>query len=209
MSSGWESDLVVLVPDKDMESAIAGLLSRPQALGIRQMKFKIYVHTTGHDSGCLRDSHNFLRSMTNLYAHALVLFDRFGCGQEEQSRESLEQIVEQRLSDSGWDDRAAVIVLDPELEIWVWSNSPHVDRCLGWKGKQPKLRHWLCSQGLWPENKLKPSDPKKAIEQALRKVQKPRSSSLYEQLAKAVSLQGCTDRAFAKFKEVLQRWASA
>jgi hypothetical protein len=204
--SRWESDMVVLVSDKNLEAAIAGLLSRPQALDIRQMKFKIHVHPW-RDSGCLLDSHNFLRPLTDLYAHALVLFDRFGCGQEGQSRESLERMVERQLSDTGWNDRAAVIVLDPELEIWVWSSSPHVDRCLGWEGKQPKLRPWLCSQGLWPENTLKPSDPKKAIEQALRKVQKPRSSSLYEQLAKAVSLQGCTDQAFAKFKQVLQRWA--
>lgn len=203
--SRWQSDMVVLVPDKNLEAAIAGLLSRPQALGIRQMKFKIYVHAC-RDSGCFLDSQNFLRPWTDLYAHALVLFDRFGCGQEAQSRESLEQIVERRLFDAGWDDRAAVIVLDPELEIWVWSSSPHVDRCLGWEGKQPKLRTWLSSQGFWPENTPKPSDPKKAIEQALRKVQKPRSSSLYEQLAKSVSLQGCTDQAFAKFKEVLKAW---
>jgi hypothetical protein len=208
MSSGWESDLVVLVPDKDMESAIAGLLSRHQALGIRQIKFKIHVHPW-RDSGCFLNSHNFLCLMTNRYAHALVLFDHDGCGQEGQSRESLEEMVERQLSDAGWDDRAAVIVLDPELEIWVWSSSPHVDRCLGWEGKQPKLRHWLCSQELWLENTSKPTDPKKAVEQALRKAQKPRSSSLYEQLAKAVSLQGCTDQAFAKFKAVMQRWALA
>ncbi|MEW5801241.1 MAG: hypothetical protein AB1847_03955 [bacterium] len=202
-----ESDLVVLVPDKNMEATIAGLLSRPHALGIPQMQYRIYVHTW-RDSGCLLDSHNFLRPLMNLHAHVLVLFDRHGCGQEGQSRESLEEIVESRLSDAGWNDRAAVIVLDPELEIWVWSNSPHVERCLGWEGKQPGLRAWLCSQGLWPDNSPKPSDPKKAVEQALCKAGKPRSSSLYEQMAKLVSFQRCTDQAFAKFKEVLQKWAS-
>jgi hypothetical protein len=28
---------------------------------------------------------------------------------------------------SGWENRAAAVVLDPELEIWVWSDSPEVE----------------------------------------------------------------------------------
>ena len=53
--------------------------------------------------------------------------------------ENLETEAEQRLSSSGWDDRAVAIVLDPELEIWVWSDSPEVDDVLGWRGRIPRL----------------------------------------------------------------------
>ena len=44
-------DLVVLAADKDMEYALKGLLSRPQALGIRTIEADIRVHP-GHDPAC-------------------------------------------------------------------------------------------------------------------------------------------------------------
>jgi hypothetical protein len=53
---------------------------------------------------------------------------------------------------------------------------------------------------------MKPFDPKLAVEQVLRQAGKPRSSAIYEQLARRVSLQRCTDPAFVKFTTVLQKW---
>lgn len=198
-------NLVVLVADSNAESTVCGLLLRPQALGIRPVRFDVYVHVA-RDPGCFKTGHDFLRPMTNRYTHGLVLFDRIGSGQDRRTRESLEESVRARLAASGWDDRAEVIVLDPELEIWVWADSTHVDHCLGWHGRQPSLRAWLFSQGLWSENDPKPSDPKAALEQALRLVRKPRSSSLYKRLAERVSLRSCQDPSFVKFKRTLRNW---
>jgi hypothetical protein len=113
---GWESDLVVLVPDKSIEAAILGILSRPEALGIRSVESKVFVHPD-RDPGCLLRAHEFLRSMTARFAYGLVLFDRDGCGREGQDREALEEEVTRKLAAAGWDDRAAVIVIDPELEV--------------------------------------------------------------------------------------------
>jgi hypothetical protein len=208
--SGFVADIVVLVPDKNMEAAVRGLLSRPGALSIRALQWKVYIHIE-RDPGCFHRGHDFLRSMAARYAHGLLMFDRQGSGQENKSRESLEQAVETRLSHSGWGDRAAAIVLDPELEIWVWSDSPEVNRCLGWISRETSLRSWLynCNQRLWPANADKPSDPKAAVDMILREVRKPRSSAIYEQLARQVSVNRCTDLAFKKFKLTLQNWFPA
>ncbi|MBI2875671.1 MAG: hypothetical protein HYY20_02180 [Candidatus Tectomicrobia bacterium] len=200
-------DLVILVADKNMEFTIKGLLSRPKALGVRFLANDLFVHPE-QDTGCLLRSHDFLRSFINRYAHALVMLDREGCGREGSSREVLEREVEDRLSRSGWGNRAVAIVLDPELEIWVWSDSPHVDSVLGWEGKQPDLKTWLRSQGFWDAQRTKPDRPKEAVEEALRLARKARSSSNYFQLAQRVGFGRCTDPAFLKLKAALQDWFS-
>jgi hypothetical protein len=198
-------DLIVLVADKNMEYTLKGVLSRPPALGIRPITFDVNVHIE-RDPGCFQSGPNFLRGLVNRYQQALVVFDREGSGQEYQTREALENDLEQRLAAAGWQQRAAAIVIDPELDVWIWSDSPHVDRILGWANRQPDLRTYLRVHDWWPTARLKPDRPKEAVEQALRIVKKPRSSAVYLQLAETVSFQRCNDAAFLKLKASLQRW---
>lgn len=201
-------DLIVLVADQDIEFSVRGLLSRHRAIGSRKMakgEYDVYRHLE-HDPGCLQDSHNFLRPFINLYAHALIIFDREGCGKDDLSRGDLENLVEKQLAINGWGNRAAAIVLDPEFEVWVWSESPHVDALLGWKGRQPDLISWLVEQGFKESNEAKPNRPKEAVEEALRIARKAKSASLYKQLAERVSLKKCIDPAFDKFKAIMQTW---
>lgn len=201
----YQKDLVVLVPDRNTEFAVKGVLTRPQALGIREISSEIFVHI-GRDAGCYLGSHDFLRPMCQKFQHALVIFDRVGCGREDHPREEIEEKVGLKLAVSGWEDRAAVVVIDPELEAWVWSDSPEVVSCLGWTSDLANLRRWLSKNGWWPSSSLKPPDPKLAVEQVLRKVRKPRSSAIYEQLARCVSFQRCTDPAFLKFRHIMREW---
>ncbi len=199
-------DLVVLTADRDTSATIQGLLSRPRALGIREVTADYFVDER-RDPGCRTRGHELLRPFAKRYDHGLLVFDREGCGQErEASREELEESVRARVTQTGWGNRAEVIVLDPELEIWVWSDSPHVDSVLGW---DTGLRETLCNEGFLEEGEMKPARPKEAVEWALRKAGKPRSSSLYRRLASQVSLNRCIDPAFAKFKATLQGWFPA
>jgi hypothetical protein len=198
-------DLVILAADKNMEHAIRGLLCRNESLRVRPLSCDVYVHPE-KDPGCFLKGHDFVRSFHRSYLHAIVMFDREGCGQESRSRDQLEREVEDRLSQAGWERRAAAIVIDPELENWVWSNSPHVEICLGWKDRAPRLRQWLVAEGYSAGPESKPMHPKQAVEQALRTVKKPRSSSIYLQLAQNVTLEGCIDGAFLKFRQTISSW---
>lgn len=135
--------------------------------------------------------------------------DREGCGREAAGREQLEKEIEFRLDDSGWEDRAAAVVIDPELEIWVWSDSPHVDAIIGWEGRDPPLRTWLKDREFLREDQIKPLRPKEALEGALRVSRTPRSSSIYLKLAQKVSLERCIDPSFVKLKIILQEWFRA
>lgn len=200
-----QKDLLILVADKNMEYAIRGLLYRNASFGMRPLSCDVYVHPE-RDPGCFLKGHDFVRPFHRSYSYSIVMFDREGCGQESKTRDQLEAEVESRLSQAGWDRRAAAIVIDPELENWVWSNSPHVEICLGWKGRVPRLRQWLVNEGFSAGLESKPMHPKKAVEQALRSVKKPRSSSLYLELAQNVTLEGCTDGAFLKFRQTISSW---
>jgi hypothetical protein len=202
---GFTRELVVLVADKDMEEAIKGLLGRPQALGIRPVQYDIFVYPR-RDPGIVNEAQDFLRSFTQSHEHALVLFDHEGCGRDETAPSVLENQIEEALARTGWADRSRVIVLVPELEAWVWSQSPHVPRCLGWAGQQPPLRQWLAETGRWPPDAPKPPRPKEAYLDALRYARKAQSSAIYGELARSVSLQGHSDAAFLRFTTTVRAW---
>ena len=198
-------DLVVLVADKSMECAVAGVLDRPQSLGIRGLIHKELVHPY-HDPGCCTDAHNFLKSCASSYAHALVMFDHEGCGRESASVKQLEQEVEGRLSESGWGDRARAVVIAPELEAWFWSDSPHVDEVVGWRDTTVNLRTWLVQQGFLADREVKPERPKETLDKALRQTNKRHSSSLFAEIAGKVGLERCQDPSFHRFRDILREW---
>jgi hypothetical protein len=203
--TGTGKDLVVLVADRNMEAMVHAILLRPQALGIRAVDFEIRRHPE-RDCGCVLSGVEYLKLFIGTHQYALLLFDHEGCGKEIESPPNIEARLESNLSDSGWGKKSVAIVIEPELETWVWGNSVHVVREMGWYGRTPDLGTWLVSKGLLAEDGKKPSRPKEAVEAALREVRKPRSSALYEALGEKVSLARCEDRAFIKLKKVLKDW---
>lgn len=197
-------DLIILVADKNMEFAMRGIFERRQALEMREITCDLYVHPE-RDPGCLNRGHDFLKPFVGSHAHALVMLDHQGCGREHVPVGKLEEEMEAKLEGQGWLGCAA-IVIGPELENWVWSDSPQVDHVLGWSGKNPKLRDWLHDKGYWVSGEPKPCAPKEAVEAAIRLVRKQRSSFLYADLASKVGLDRCTDRSFIKLKSSLRSW---
>lgn len=201
-----QGDLVVLAADKNMSVAVGTLITRTRALGIRSIRSQILINPE-HDPGSLRRCHDFLHSYAPNFAHALVLFDREGCGSTAEAT-ALEADAENRLRPV-WGDRARDVVIDPELEAWVWSDSPHVDEALGWEGHLPALRDWLILENHCDRHGSKPRNPKSAMEAALRVVRRPRSSAIFAQIAANVSLERCDDRAFLRLRDILSGWFGA
>ncbi len=196
------NDLIVLVADRNMKFAVQGILERNHSLKIRKISYHIEPHIQ-HDPGIYNTAHNFLRGYLDKYSYALVMLDKEweGCNKNVKQ---LEEYIQLNLDDSGWKDRSQVIVIDPELEIWVWSDSPHVASCIGWDDAE--LRNWLKSNNHILPNSYKPLNPKNVFENALRIKGKQRSSAIFSKLAEEVSFERCTDKSFCKFKTTLQSW---
>lgn len=206
MSGNYQQDLVVLVPDNDIEQTIRGLLDRHRDLNIRSVSWTLIKHPN-HDPGCFNEGHNLLRTFHNQAEHALNIFDHDGSGQEQQSPESVEEEARIQLARNGWGERAQVIVIQPEIEEWIWSGSPSVDRIMGWGGLAPTLREWLTNQGYYSApDQIKPANPKEAFRAALQESRKKPSAALFRQMADRVNFDNCEDRAFNKLRSLLQQW---
>jgi hypothetical protein len=197
-------DLLVLVPDRDIEATVRGVLSQPRKLGTRIISAKVLLHPH-HDPGCLRDGVALLRGQRDSYQHALLIFDHDGCGREAIARERIESDLEQALDASGWGVDAAAVVISPEVEAWVWSDSPEVEQELGWGGRTPDVRSWLRTRG-FESRGSKPVDPKGALRAVLREAKRQASPVRFQRLAERVSFQRCIDPAFQKLERVLCAW---
>ena len=204
-------DLVVLVPDADIEQAVGGLLSRPDGLGLAPLEWAVVRHPD-RDPGCRVRAVEFLRPYLLRFRRALVVFDREGCGSGD-SREDIQRGVEGALSRNGWMDRAKAIVIDPELEVWLWNGSARVAEELGWGRDYSELRDHLAACGLWPEDAAKPPEPKRAAREAMRKARvrsrSRRSPAKFRRLACQVAagtLGSCEDPAFRELIDTLTGW---
>lgn len=203
MNSEIQKDLIVLVADKDMEQAVKALLKRHESLRIRQdITFDVLVDP-GHDPKVFLRAHEFLRPYQNQYRYCLVMFDRIGSGQEDRSAKNLEDEVQSRLEKAGWRGRCAVVVLDPELEVWVFVDSPRVAEVIARCDEDLVNKKKKCDVDL---STGKPNHPKEVMREILNEKRIPWSSALHGKLAEKVSLAKCQDKAFKKFSEVLRSW---
>jgi hypothetical protein len=209
MSTPFDFDLVALVADADQRETLTSLLGkRRKSLGIRDLRYKLLKHPQ-RDSGCVHGAVAVLETQVGLAMHALVVLDHEGSGQETVAAQELARRLKGRLEDAGWEDRAEVVVIQPELEAWVWSDSPHLEEVLGWPEDEPHLRSWLAAKGLWLEGSPRPTHPEEALHRVLKHTRVRHSAALYGQLAEKVSLVHCSDASFVHLKSVLRRWFPA
>lgn len=203
-------DLVVLVADLDMQEVIKVLLSsRNDALNIRKVSYEIERHIM-RDSGVYTNPEDVLTALLNdEFLHCLVFLDYEGCGADTKiSRVPPEKVAEEiksKLVCKGWNkDRTEVIVFIPELEIWVWTNSPHTAKALGCEDYF-KLKEELTE--FFTKNTHKPERPKEAVEKIKeRKRIRKQLPAIYKEIAEKVTLGSCQDESCIKFKNTLQKW---
>jgi hypothetical protein len=203
---GLPLDLSVLVADADQKAAIEGLLeSRTSSLGIRPCRFEVQKHPQ-RDNGCVGGGVKLLALARSQAEHALLVFDREGCGKEGETAEELEHRLDVELDQSGWEGRARTVVIDPETEIWLWSDSPHVATTFGWTSERGEIRAWLGERGFLAPGEMKPSHPKEAMLEVLRETGVKRSAANFGAIARKVSLDRCRDRSFLRLRDLLRGW---
>jgi hypothetical protein len=181
-------DLLVLAANRDLQLTLDTILSRPKVYALRPLTWKTLTHPQ-RDRGCFEEGERLLRTLVRQSQHALVVLNRRSSGHDHLQREGIETEIENRLARSGWEDRAAAIVVDPELEAWVWSQPGGIATLLKWQDQSPSL-----------------DEPKGAFEAALREAKVPKSASLFQQMAKNVRFRRCEDPAFRKLRGQLQAW---
>jgi hypothetical protein len=199
-------DLIVVVADSYQEKVMEGLLPRlPLSSGTAVFAFDI-IRNPGHDSGSYNDSHELLRPFMNQYRYAVVIFDFEGCGAEHlKTKKEIEQEVQGLLNNNGWDNRNAIVVIEPEVENWMWIDNIHVEQAIGWE-KPESLYNWARNEGLIAGSANKPTRPKETLEAALRISETPKSTAIYKKIASLVSYKRCEDPSFNQLIRQLTDW---
>ena len=203
-------DCVFLLADKNMEGAFTGFFMRDGfhlSLGIQHFTFDRTMDilvASGNDPDIYTRAHELLRSYRRTHRFAVVVLDNAWEG--SPGVEMIQNTVQENMISSGWHRRRfEVVVIDPELEAWIWQDSQHVASAFRFT-QRSSLRQWLGEQGLWNADAAKPADPKRAVEVTLRTSRLPRSSAIYRQITSRISVQGCTDSAFHRLSDALRRW---
>lgn len=200
------------VADTNMAEAFKGFLTRSQfnlSLGCGSFQFDP-LHDLARaagktDGGLWRHAGGLCKGYLKTHQRLVVCLDRDFGGSPGQAK--IRADIENQLLDVGW--QAAnfkVLVIDPELEHWIWQNSIHVERALNHKGGQP-LRTMLQASGDWPAGSAKPLDPKGVLERIVRtNLRGNRSSAIYSKITSKVSVGGCQDGEFIALRQQLQAW---
>lgn len=154
------------------------------------------------DGGLHRRAHELLRRYLSTHERALVVLDQQFGG--ERAADVVRRDILANLTTSGWSrENVDVVVIDPEIEVWLWKDNPNVWTSLGCDGS------WLDKlqdEGKWLEGRPKPQDPKGAIQEIIRKNQMGSYSAVYSMIASKVSVKHCTDESFVHFRSCLQQW---
>jgi hypothetical protein len=196
-------DLVFLVADKDMQFALNGGIKRHEALNIRQITFDFLPHPQ-HDPGVRTTGVSMLNLVKNKYSHALLILDFEGSGTDHSSATALEEELDHELS-LNWSNNAKAIVIDPELEVWMWGSDNAMEVHIG-RPDQSGIRPWLKTKGFQFNANEKPLRPKEALDLVLKNNHRPHSSAIFDLIASNISLQNCKEKSFLRLKKQLQTW---
>ena len=204
-------DCLFLLADSNMKAAFEGFLTREAfhlSLGCGAFDFDpiqdLFVAAGDNDPGLYTRGHELLRPYQNTHRHAVIVIDAAWDG--SPGAEVIRQHLTAKIRESGWEENDfKVIVIDPELEEWIWQQNHHVANALGCNHIQEILDDMRAS-GIWPEGQAKPNHPKEALETVLRKNRIPRSSSIYQKITSRVSVNHCQDGAFQELLAALCLW---
>lgn len=201
-------ELIILVADGTMAAVFQAFFERQfhHSLGCAQFDFDpgadIFHDPLNTDGGVHKRCHEILRAYLKTHRRALVVLDR-QFGAERQASE-IRFEIENKLNSNGWLDRAAAIVIDPELEVLLWQDNPNVERLLRHTG--PSLRQLLASDGRWPLGSAKPPSPKELIRSIIRSNHAGAPIVVYSQIVRSVTTAGCVDPAYQALREVMRTW---
>lgn len=207
-------DCVFFVADKTMRETFLGFLGREDRgnqLGCGAFEFDpgedLFFAAGQNDPGLWTRANELVRPFLTTHHKAVVALDCAWNGSPGQA--AILECISQQLQDSGWDtNRFVVIAINPELEEWIWQDSPILEKELRHSGPA-SLRLSLAERGLWPANQSKPPSPKEVFLQIQEENRVKKSSAVFKRIAAAVPIAACTDPEFKRLIAQLQAWFPA
>jgi len=197
-----------------MAQVLKSFLSRgylEDRLGCRTFDFDfqqdivVNVRNGNTDGGIHRRAHELLRRFIRSHQNAVVMLDKNFGGQMPAA--VVREEIRNNLLRNGWSTECVeVVVIDPELEVWLWQRSnPHIARAFRYNGAV-SLEEFLEAEGFWPSTARKPAKPKEAVHLLLRRYRAGVPMVVYTRVVENISVSGCQDPAFSRLVGALRRW---
>ena len=207
-------DCVFFTADSTMKQAILGFMSRNDRfahynLGTAPFTFEpnedLFSSAT-MDPGTYTTGEELLKPFRNTHRHAVLMLDADWDG--SPGADNIRNDLTDRILASGWSaDAFKVIVIDPELEAWIWQRNQRVATALKFGSVAEMVKAVHDAKIDWPNGNAKPSRPKEALEAVTtRKRGIGYSSALHRSITATVTLVGCQDAAFLELRHTLQVW---
>lgn len=210
-------DCCFLVADQAMGIAFERVLSRPDrdtVLGTGPFAFDPAPHVDliqipdYTDGGVYKHAHRILEPKLATHRHAVVCLDRKAKGLPPAGR--IRGNIASNLRASGWPrERTAVIVIDPELERWLWLDHPICEQAFGYDRSSygRSMRSMMEEQGQWRATDEKPHDCDSALAWAgRRRGRKCWPAHVFKSMLSMAPVDLCVDPAFLQLRDTLQRW---
>lgn len=207
-------DLFVLTADADAEAVIRGVLSRPEALGIKDIEATV-DRFVGRDSGIVRDGPAFLRAakFKQSFEKVILVWDHHGSGWEQKKTpEEAASDVAKQLELVTWKNRSLPVVVVPEIEEWLWHGTSAIRFHFGID--EETLQQWV--EEFAERWDTTPVEAKKHLPKEMfefvrgEKMHKPKTPRHFEQIASRVSIPAWEKSAsFLSFAQMLRTWFPA
>lgn len=202
--------VLFVLADKDMKETLLGLFGRDDwssTLGCSAFDIDdrdLLVPPGQKDPGLFKRAHELARPFLRTHHHLMVLLD---CAWEgAPDRTEIEQTIGENLQRNGWDrDRFEVVAIEPELEIWLWSDTKALRRafeCELATGDRSTLDAAI-KELSW----RRMDDPKMRLAHLRGRLRIPASSAQFRRFAASADLARCTDPAFCRLRDTLRRWS--
>jgi hypothetical protein len=205
-------DLLLLAADADAGAFFSSLISRNDALGIRQITLDTDRHP-GRDSGAVQSGPELLRMRKGAYQRVLLILDHHGSGREQRMDPGhLERSLQQRLDHCTWTNSSLVVVLAPELERWLWCTGAALARHFG--VTQDELTGYAdrwCSMHDLSLDQAKTEQPKELFEGVVRgHIRRTLSPRDFAQIGAIASVRALyAEPGFIRLRAALRTWFPA
>ena len=191
----------MLCADSHAEAILQEVFRRSKEIGVDMERPNIHRRGGETDGWVRKYGVGTLRTQRHVYSHGLLIFDHQGCG-DRRSGPEIEAELDDQLA-ANWGDQAKAIVIEPEVEAWLWGMTESLHAIPKLSGAD--LNQWLRSRHPWPK---KPVDPKDHLQALFRDYRAKYCGDNFRLVAQQASLndQHCLCRSYRRFVSILRTW---
>lgn len=159
------------------------------------------------DGGIWKHAHSNILPFKDDYRYAVIVLD--ADFEPHPGVETLRADITKNMLGAGWAEGSfCVVVIDKELEAWLWAPNVNVAKAFGHNDFE-QMREALAQRNLWDAGAPKPNDLKAARNLAARLGGKRTGGPIFRGVFEGISKRACDlcqENGFITMRTALQTW---